>query len=237
MTDNKRNKTIFLLPNLFTTAALFAGFYAIITAMMGLYEKSVIALIIAGCLDGLDGRVARMTNTQSEFGAQYDSMSDLIAFGVAPSLVAFTWALQYTGKFGWAVAFVFVACAAIRLARFNTQIGETDPRYFIGLPSPAAAGTLATAVWVGVDHNISGESVAWLVLALTLFIGLCMVSNFQYSSFKEFNKNKIPVMGLLVVVLGFSLILIHPPLVLTVIGFLYALSGIVNTLLLKKASK
>ncbi len=220
-----RNKTIYLLPNLFTTAALFAGFYAVMTAMLGSYEKSVVALIIAGCLDGLDGRIARMTNTQSEFGAQYDSMSDLVAFGVAPSLVAFTWSMHFAGKFGWVAAFIFVACAAIRLARFNVQIEKTDPNYFIGLPSPAAAGTLASAVWLGVDYNVTGEAYVALIVALTIFLGLCMVSNFKYSSFKKLNNNRIPIVGLVIVVLAFSLVLLHPPLVLLIVGGVYAVSG------------
>lgn len=222
-----RSKGIYLLPNLFTSAALFSGFYAIMVAMEGQFEKAVVALIIAGVLDGLDGRIARMTNTQSEFGAQYDSMSDLVAFGVAPALVAYEWALQYQGKIGWAAAFLFMACAALRLARFNVQIEEVDKAWFIGLPSPAAAGTLATAVWLGYDHQVAGQSVSNWVAVLSVFLAISMVSNFNYYSFKTFDKSRVPFVVLLAVIAILALILLHPPLVLFVVGLTYALVGMV----------
>ncbi len=228
MSESYRSKSIYLLPNLFTTAALFAGFYAILAAMSGEFEKAVIALITAGVLDGLDGRIARMTKTQSEFGAQYDSMSDLVAFGVAPALVAYEWALQYESKLGWAAAFMFTACAALRLARFNVQHDIVDKKYFVGLPSPAAAGTLATAVWLGFDHQASGADFAILITVLTVFLALCMVSQFSYYSFKTLDKNRVPFVALLFIISLLSLILLHPPLVLCSIGVLYALSGAVT---------
>lgn len=226
-----KRRGIYLLPNLFTTAALFSGFYAVLSAMDGQFEKAAIAIFLAMILDGLDGRVARMTNTQTAFGAEYDSLSDMVAFGLAPSLVVYEFALSGLGKFGWLAAFVYTACAALRLARFNSQIETDDKRYFQGLPSPAAAAILAGAIWVGVDNEISGLPAAWFLLIITAFSGLLMVSNLRYSSFKEIDlKGKVPFLVLVAVMLGFAIVLIEPPIILFLVFFGYALSGIVTSL-------
>ena len=172
-----RRRGIYLLPNLFTTGALFAGFYAIVQAMNGRFEHSAVAIFIAMVLDGLDGRVARLTHTQSEFGAEYDSLSDMVSFGAAPSLVIYEWALKGMGKWGWIAAFIYCVCAALRLARFNTNIGVVDKRYFQGLPSPAAAALIAGLIWLMLDFGIAGADVRWLAWCITLFAGLTMVSD------------------------------------------------------------
>lgn len=226
-------KGIYLLPNLVTTAALFSGFYAILAGINGQFEKAAIAVFIAMILDGLDGRVARWTNTESEFGEQYDSLSDLISFGLAPALIMFQWALVYMkdvsvawGKFGWMAAFIYVACAALRLARFNVQIEETDKRYFVGLPSPSAAGIMVGMVWILHDLDVSGKAIQIPALLMTIGAGLLMVSNVKYCSFKDFDlKSKVPHIVILGVVLGFALIQIDPPKVLFGVFFVYALSG------------
>ena len=178
-------KGIYLLPNLLTTAGLFSGFYAIVGSLKGEFEPAAIAIFVAMIFDGLDGRVARITNTQSNFGAEYDSLADIVSFGVAPALVMFSWGLSSLGKIGWLAAFIYVACAALRLARFNTQVGHTDKRYFQGLASPAAAAVLAAAVWVGEEFDIVGHDYNILLASATAMVALLMVSNFRYSSFKE----------------------------------------------------
>jgi len=234
MTEEKTpSKGIYLLPNLLTTGAMFCGFYAIVAGMNAKFELAAIAVFIAMILDGLDGRVARMTHTQTEFGAEYDSLSDLISFGLAPALVMYQWALvdmqsmgTAWGKAGWLAAFIYVACAALRLARFNTQIGKVDKRYFIGLPSPAAAAIMVGMVWFCNDIGIQGEAVKLLAFGLSIFAGLLMVSNLRFYSFKDFDlKNKVPVLAILLVVLVFALTTIDPPKVLFVVFMLYALSG------------
>lgn len=220
-----RRKGIYLLPNLFTTAALFSGFYAILSAMHGNFETSAIAILAAMIFDGLDGRVARLTNTTSEFGVQYDSLSDMVSFGVAPALVMYFWALVDLGKFGIGVAFVYLAGAALRLARFNTQVGEVDPRYFIGLASPAAAAVVAGMVWVGFDVEMAGRPsiIAGLITAV---MGLLMVSNVKYSSFKELDlKGRVPFVMILAVVLIFGVVSMDPPRILLGLFALYAASG------------
>jgi CDP-diacylglycerol--serine O-phosphatidyltransferase len=222
-----RRRGVYLLPNLFTTAALFSGFYAIVSAMHNNFESAAIAIFVAMILDGLDGRVARLTNTASEFGVQYDSLSDMVSFGLAPALVVFSWALSDLGKFGWAVAFIYAAGAALRLARFNTQVDIVDKRYFIGLASPAAAAVIAAMVWLGHDVDMAGRPslVAGLITAA---MGLLMVSNVKYSSFKEFDfKRRVPFVFILVVVLIFGLVTIDPPMVLLGVFGCYALSGLV----------
>lgn len=183
--EKKRRRGIYLLPNLFTTAGLFAGFYAIISAMNGRFEAAAIAIFIAMIMDGIDGRLARMTNTQSDFGKEYDSLADAVSFGVAPSLVIYLWALAPLGKIGFAAAFVFAACAALRLARFNTQIGIIDKRYFQGLASPAAAALIAGFVWWGDDASWVREDLTWVAAILTVAAGVLMVSNVRYYSFKD----------------------------------------------------
>ena len=227
----KRSRGIYLLPNLFTTAALFAGFYAIVAAMKGYFEPAAIAIFVAMIMDGLDGRVARLTNTQSEFGVQYDSLADLVSFGLAPSLVVYQWALSGLGKPGWLAAFIYAACTALRLARFNTQVGIVDKRYFQGLASPAAAAVLAGLVWVGTEYEIVGHDIGIGVLVLAILVGLLMVSNIRYHSFKELDlKGKVPFVAAVVVILVFAVIFMQPPEVLFGVALVYAISGPVVTL-------
>lgn len=226
-----RRKGVYLLPNLFTTGALFAGFYAIIAATNGAFEPAAVAIFVSMILDGLDGRVARMTNTQSEFGAQYDSLSDCISFGVAPALVAYTWALNSLGKVGWMVAFVYAACAALRLARFNVQIETADKRYFTGLPSPSAAALVTGMVWLGTSVDIDRTSSMTAIIAalITGFAAVMMVSNVKYNSFKELDvKGRVPFFVILVIVLAIAVIQTYPEGVLWAIFLIYALSGPLN---------
>ncbi|MBF0470617.1 MAG: CDP-diacylglycerol--serine O-phosphatidyltransferase [Gammaproteobacteria bacterium] len=221
-----QRRGIYLLPNLFTTAALFSGFYAIIAAMNGRFESAAVAIFIAMVLDGLDGRVARLTNTQSEFGAEYDSLSDMVSFGLAPALTIYAWSLNSLGKLGWLAAFVYTAGAALRLARFNTQMAVVDKRFFQGLPSPAAAAIVAGVVWMGNDLGLSGEALRWPAFAVTLIAGVLMVSNVRYYSFKDLDiKGHVPFMSMLVMVLIFVLISLDPPQVLFGTFVIYALSG------------
>src|SRR6266481_3618527 len=225
---NLRKRSIYLLPNLFTTGALFAGFYAIVQAMNNKFEYAAVAIFIAMILDGLDGRVARLTHTQSEFGAEYDSLSDMVSFGVAPALVMYEWALKGLGKWGWFTAFIYCAATALRLARFYTNIGVVDKRYFQGLPSPAAAALAAGFVWVIHDYGFSGESVSWFACVLTVFAGLSMVSNLPFYSFKDFNMRKsVPFMVIFLAALFFVLISSYPPGILFALFLCYALSGYV----------
>jgi CDP-diacylglycerol--serine O-phosphatidyltransferase len=219
-------KGIYILPNLFTTAALFAGFYAIVQAMNGQFEQAPIAIFIAMIMDGLDGRVARWTHTESDFGAQYDSLSDMVSFGLAPSLVMYEWALSGLGKLGWLAAFLYAAAAALRLARFNVQTGG-DSRYFTGLPSPSAAALIAGLVWVlHATYGVPGKEVSFIALGFTVFAALSMVSNIRYHSFKHFNvKDRVSFVAVIVVVLVFVLISLDPPQVLFLIFLGYAISG------------
>ncbi|MCG7897954.1 MAG: CDP-diacylglycerol--serine O-phosphatidyltransferase [Candidatus Thiodiazotropha lotti] len=227
----KRSRGIYLLPNLFTTAALFAGFYAILAAVNGKFEVASVAIFVAMLMDGLDGRVARLTKTQSAFGAEYDSLSDMVSFGLAPALVIYIWALSDLGKLGWLAAFIYTASSALRLARFNTQIGIADKKYFQGLPSPSAAAIVAGGVWLGVDYEISGQSLDWVAAVLTTLVGLLMVSNFRYHSFKEIDfSGKVPFIVLVVVMVVLAIIQTHPPTVLFALFLVYAISGPVLTL-------
>ncbi|MCQ8849543.1 CDP-diacylglycerol--serine O-phosphatidyltransferase [Alteromonas stellipolaris] len=229
MSEQKR-KGIYLLPNLLTTAGLFSGFFAVVSSMTGRFEAAAVAIFVAMIFDGLDGRVARMTNTQSDFGAEYDSMADMVSFGMAPALVAYNWGLTELGKFGWLAAFVYVAGAALRLARFNTQVGIADKRFFQGLASPAAAAVVAGLVWVGVEYDAVGTDYGIVVALVTGFAGLLMVSNFKYNSFKELNwHGKVPFVGLLIVLLIFVVVATEPALVLFIVFSLYALAGPINT--------
>jgi len=238
----KRRRGIYLLPNLFTTAALFSGFYAVVAAINGDFWIAGMAIFVAMILDGMDGRVARLTNTQSEFGVQYDSLSDMVSFGVAPALVVFEWALSGMqdmgptwGKLGWIGAFTYTACAALRLARFNTQVGVIDKRYFQGLPSPAAAAVVASLVWVGDDlgaHGLPIEVVAWL---LTVSVALLMVSNIRYYSFKEFDfRYRVPFMAIVVLAVVFAVAQVHLPMTLFLIFLVYMLSGPILTVLQRR---
>jgi CDP-diacylglycerol--serine O-phosphatidyltransferase len=237
-TSRKRPRGIYLLPNLFTTAALFAGFYAVLAATQGRFEAAALAIFAAQILDGIDGRVARITQTQSDFGAEYDSLSDMVAFGVAPALVAYHWALGGLGKVGWLAAFVFTAAAALRLARFNTQVRVADKRYFQGLASPAAAAIIASGVWIGADLGVAGEDLAWLAAIITAVAGLLMVSNFRYFSFKQLNfQGRVPFLLAVAVMLGFAVIFIYPPLMLFLMATTYAVSGPVWTLLRRRQAR
>jgi len=229
----KHRRGIYLLPNLITTAALFAGFYGIVAATQGKFEQASVAIFLAMILDGLDGRVARMTNTQTEFGAEYDSLADMGSFGLAPALVMYEWSLSSLinvsfplGKLGWLAAFLYVASAALRLARFNTKASNTDKRYFQGLPSPAAAAVVVGFVWACFDNGIKGDEVAIIALPIIVFAGLMMVSNVSYYSFKNVDfHNKVPFVAMLVVVMVFVFAAIDPPIVLFSGFMIYALSG------------
>ena len=223
-----RRRGIFLLPNLFTAAALFAGFYAIVQAMNVNYESAAVAIFVAMVLDGLDGRVARMTRTQSAFGAEFDSLADMVSFGAAPALVIYEWALRDLGKLGWVAAFVYVAGAALRLARFNTLLEVADKRWFQGLPSPSAAAVVAGLVWVVDDLGYDPDALRWVAFATTLFSGLTMVSNLRYYSFKTINlKKSVSFVVLLLIVLLLALLMYQPPLVLFASFVAYAMSGYV----------
>ena len=230
-TSSRQRRGIYLLPNLFTTAALFAGFYAIVAAMAGRFEASALAIFIAMVLDGLDGRIARMTNTQSAFGAEYDSLADVVSFGIAPALIAYEWSLGEMGKVGWLAAFFYAAATALRLARFNTQLGTVDKRYFQGLPCPAAAAVVAGLVWLATDFGLEGADLTLATCGVCLLCGILMVSNIRYSSFKDFNlRERVPFVALLLVVAGFVFVSSDPPLVLFSASALYALHGPVLTL-------
>lgn len=234
----KRPRGIYLLPNLFTTAGLFAGFYAIVAATGGRFETAAVAIFVAMIMDGIDGRVARLTNTQSDFGVQYDSLSDMVCFGLAPALVMYEWSLHHMAEHGWAWAkmgwlgaFIYAVAAALRLARFNAQVGVADKHYFQGLPSPSAAAVLAGFVWLGSNAGIDGADVWLPALLLTIVAGLLMVSNLRYYSFKELDfKNKVPFVVLLIVVLIFVFISIDPATFLFGGFMIYLLSGPVVTI-------
>ena len=232
MTKSRRG--IYLLPNLLTTGALFSGFYSIVAAMNQHFASAAIAIFIAIILDGMDGRIARLTNTQSAFGMQYDSLSDMISFGLAPSLVVYQWALFGMGKLGWLAAFVYTACASLRLARFNCQATSIDKRYFEGLPSRGAAAVLGGLVWFGSGYGlVDGTTITIICSLLTVVVGLLMVSNIRYHSFKEFDfKNRIPFMAFLIIVPVFVLIAIEPASILFLLAIIYTISGPIFTLIL-----
>ena len=231
-----RARGIYLLPNLFTTGGLFGGFFAIIAASQGRFEAACVAIFVAGVLDGLDGRVARLTNTQSEFGVQYDSLADLISFGMAPAMVMYHWALvsmkldsPTLGKIGWLGAFLYAACAALRLARFNSQVATVDKRWFIGLASPAAAGLMASFVWTCQVFGWSGEELRDAALALTVATGLLMVSRIRYNSFKGSGHgpraDRVPFFVLVIALAVLIALWIAPAVTLLATSTLYALSG------------
>jgi len=221
-----RRRGIYLLPNLFTTAALFAGFYAIVQAMNANFDQAAVAIFVAMVLDGLDGRVARMTRTQSAFGAEFDSLADMVSFGAAPALVIYEWALRDLGKLGWIAAFVYVAGAALRLARFNTLLEVADKRWFQGLPSPSAAAVVAGFVWIIDDLGYNPADLRWVAWAVTLFAGLTMVSNLKYYSFKAINLRKsVPFVAIFVIVLVLALLSYQPAIVLFAAFVAYGLSG------------
>ncbi len=230
----KRRKGIYILPNLFTLAALFGGFYAIVMAMNGRFELAAVGVFCAMVLDSLDGRVARMTNTQSAFGEQMDSLSDMVSFGVAPALIAYEWALKGLGRWGWIAAFVYCSCAALRLARFNVNTAVVDKRYFQGLPSPAAAALVAGFIWLlsdsglqrGADGWLTWTQLTWTMFALTLYAGLTMVTNVPFYSFKDVHmKKSVPFVVIVLIVLGIAVINIHAPTVLFGVFVFYGFSG------------
>lgn len=221
-----RIKGIYMLPNMITLAALFGGFYAVVMAMNGRYDLATVAIFVAMVLDSLDGRVARMTNTQSAFGEQMDSLSDMVSFGAAPALIAYEWTLRGLGRWGWIAAFVYVACAALRLARFNVNTGVVDKRFFQGLPSPAAAALVAGFIWLTTELEVPPADLAWPMFALTLYAGLTMVTNVPFYSFKDLSlKRSVPFAAIVSVALLIAVINIHPPTVLFGIFLLYGLSG------------
>ena len=234
---HKRRKGIYVLPNLFTLAALFGGFYAIVMAMNGRFELASMGVFCAMVLDSLDGRVARMTNTQSAFGEQMDSLSDMVSFGAAPALIAYMWALQGLGRWGWIAAFVYCACAALRLARFNVNTGVVDKRFFQGLPSPAAAALVMGFIWLLTDAGVhpgqdllglSWVHITWVMFGFTLYAGLTMVTNVPFYSFKDLRmKKSVPFAAIVLIALGIAVVNIHPPTVLFGIFVLYGLSGYV----------
>ncbi|CAG9000198.1 MAG: hypothetical protein CENE_02188 [Candidatus Celerinatantimonas neptuna] len=236
MTQNKshdagKRRGIYLLPNLFTTAALFSGFYAVVASMNGKFESGAIAIFIAMIFDGLDGRIARLTGTESAFGAEYDSLSDMISFGIAPALVSYNWALNGLGKIGWLAAFIFAVSAALRLARFNTQVGKADKRYFQGLASPSAAAIVAGMVWLGQDFALDRHHLDYIAAFITVCSGLLMVTNFRYYSFKGIDlKGRVPFVVVLLMVLILVVIASRPALVLFVAFSLYAISGPIYTI-------
>ena len=230
----KRRKGIYILPNLFTLAALFGGFYSIVMAMNGSFTLAAYGVLFAMLFDSLDGRVARMTNTQSAFGEQMDSLSDMVSFGVAPALIAYIWALKGLGRWGWIAAFVYCSCAALRLARFNVNTGVVDKRWFQGLPSPAAAALVVGFIWVmddygvvrGQDGTITWYAMSWVMFALTLYAGLTMVTNAPFYSFKDINfKRSVPFAVVVSIPLVIALINIHAPSVLFAVFAIYGFSG------------
>ena len=224
----KRRKGIYILPNLFTLAALFGGFYAVIMAINGHFDMAAVGIFCAMVLDSLDGRVARMTNTQSAFGEQMDSLSDMVSFGAAPAIISYVWALQGLGRWGWIAAFVYCACAALRLARFNVNTGVVDKRYFQGLPSPAAAALVAGFIWLMTDQGVKGSSVAWPMFALALYSGLTMVTNVPFYSFKDVHmKKSVPFAVIVSIALVIAIINIDPPIVMFGMFVLYGCSGYV----------
>jgi CDP-diacylglycerol--serine O-phosphatidyltransferase len=224
-----RRRGIYLLPNLFTTAALFSGFFAIVQAMNEVWDQASIAIGVAMVLDFLDGRVARLTRTQSEFGAEYDSLSDMVSFGAAPALIMYEWALRPLGRWGWIAAFIYCAGAGLRLARFNTNLDIVDKRYFQGLPSPAAAAVVVFFVWILNDFGIDrGDWLRWTAFALTVFAGVTMVTSIPFYSFKDLNfRRSVPFWATLLVVVTMLVISIKPALVLFGLVVVYALSGYV----------
>lgn len=225
-TDEHPRRGVYILPNLFTTAGLFAGFFAIVQAMNGNFEYAPLAVFIAMIMDTLDGRVARWTRTESDFGAEYDSLADVVSFGLAPALVMYEWALSGLGKLGWLAAFIYAACGALRLARFNTQLASHDKRYFQGLPIPAAAAVVMAFVWVLYSYGVPGKEISILALLVTVLTGVLMVSNIRYRSFKDLNlKGRVPFVTVLAVPLLFVLVFLDPPQVLFMFFLAYAASG------------
>jgi len=234
-----RRRGIYLLPNMLTLGALFSGFYAVIAGMSGDFNEAGWAILIAGILDGLDGRIARLTNTQSAFGAQFDSLSDMVSFGVAPALIMFSWAFAPLGRLGWAASFIYMSCAALRLARFNVQLGTVDKRFFVGLQSPLAAGVVTFLPWLGYKYGLEISSLlAYFCAILTVFIGFLMISNYNYPSFKELQfKGTVPYIVFVLVVILLVVVAQNPHEVLLLMSVVYALSGPIMWVYKKKPAK
>jgi len=225
--DKKPSRGIYVLPNLLTSAGLFAGFYAIMQARLGNFEAACLAIYVAMVMDILDGRLARLTNTTSDFGSEYDSLADMVSFGVAPAMILYDFALVELGRFGSLAAFVYIACAALRLARFNVA-KVNDKRFFVGIPSPGAAAIVASIIWVFIDYDISPDGINALFAIVMVLLALTMVSNIKYRSFKDFDfKDKMPFVGMIVLVLAIAMIYLSPPLAFLVIGVIYTVSGAV----------
>ncbi|GGI86388.1 CDP-diacylglycerol--serine O-phosphatidyltransferase [Legionella impletisoli] len=223
---------IYLLPNLLTTSSLFAAFYSIVASMKGHFESAVIAIFVGMIADGLDGRIARLTNTQSAFGAEYDSLSDMVTFGVAPALLLYSWSLQSLGKFGWLVAFLYTAAVALRLARFNTQLNSEDKTHFQGLACPPGAAIVSSFVWLCYQNEWRHVLIALIAVVISVFTAILMVSNIRYYSFKQIDfKGKVPFLYILLTVILFVAIAAYPALVLFIGSLVYALSGPTQTLL------
>lgn len=230
--DKESHSGFYLLPNLLTTASLFAAFYSLVSSMKGQYEAAIIAMLVGMIADGLDGRIARLTNTQSDFGAQYDSLSDMVTFGVAPPILLYNLMLSQLGKFGWLVAFIYTAAVALRLARFNTQLETADKRYFQGLPCPPAAALMASFAWLCYQNEWHHSVIVVFTAVLALIVAVLMISNLRYYSFKEFDfKSKVPFLYILVMIILFVAIAADPAMVLFIGFSLYALSGLVVSLI------
>lgn len=234
-----KRKGVYLVPNAITTAALLSGFYAIIASMNGDFKQGIVAIFISALLDGLDGRVARAMNAQSPFGEQFDSLSDMLAFGVAPAILMYSWALHSLGRIGLACCFIYTACAAFRLARFNVQIGTVDKRYFIGVASPLAAITIISTIWAGQDYTnyltYTGTQIG--LASLMVIVGLLMVSNMKYYSFKQMDKKRVPFIMMIPVVLILSAITYNIPVGLLILATAYILSGFITTMMAKRAEQ
>lgn len=231
------NRGIYLLPNLLTTISLFMAFYAIVAAMKAHFETAVIAVFIGMIADTLDGRVARMTNTQTAFGAEYDSLADMVTSGVAPALIAYSWSLHHAGKLGWLIAFIYTAAVALRLARFNTQLGVANKRYFQGLPCPSAAGVVASFVWFGNHYHLNPNNSVLFGL-ISFIVSILMVSNIRYYSFKDLGlKRRVPFVYILIFVLLIAAVAVNPSLVLFIAFCAYASSGPIHTLILRRKMK
>ena len=230
ISNRTRSRGILLLPNLFTIGSFFGGFFAIISSFNGAYDNAAIAIFIAMIMDSLDGRIARLTNTMTAFGAELDSLADMVSFAVAPAFLAYTWSLSTLGKFGWLAAFVYMIAVALRLARFNTQIGSIDKRYFQGMPCPAAAAVVTSLIWTCYDFEITNKSTSIILAFIMIIVGILMVSNIRFRSFKDIQlKNHVPFVVILVAVLIIVLITFDPPKILFVVFTSYAISGPVAT--------
>lgn len=224
--DHPRYRGIYLLPNLFTMGALFAGFYAIVAATKHAFDNAAIAIFIAILLDGLDGRIARMTHSVSDFGAQFDSLSDMVCFGITPAMVLYVWSLSTLGKPGWLVCFAYTAATALRLARFNTQLGKADKRYFQGLSTTISAGFVASMLWTCVQYEIDGAAIAWIVAIVAVLLAILKISSIRYRSFKDLNlRGKVPFLVIPIIGLLFVLISFSPPDILLTLFFAYVASG------------